>query len=469
MTPPADLLTRDHAAVWHPCSQMHDYRAFEPMEVVAAQGLHLELADGRRLMDGISSWWCKSLGHRHPTITDALKRQADTFEHVILANTTSEATVRLCERVLALANRGGTHFTKVFFTDNGSTGVEVALKMALQAQAQRGRTRRTGLACLRNGYHGETAAAMSVSDLDLYNSPHGPLMVPTLKLDGLPYRSGPGDAAWQDASAEWPGIEAQLQTQADTLAAVIVEPVLQCAGRMRCFSPDLLRRLRRWCDDHAVLLIADEIAAGCYRLGTPLAWHHACTGCTAASCARNAGAGCGILPDLAVLSKGLTAGYLPMAVVLATEPLYQTFYGPYNDHIAFMHSNTYAGNALAVAVAHAALDVYGQTDIAGNVERVGGHLAARFAALPDVASVYADPRGVGMAAAIDLRHPDGTTLDPTRRTGYAVYREATRRGALLRPLGDTMYLFPPLNITEDEVDALVAVLTESVAAVLGAG
>ena len=182
-----DLQRRDHAAHWHPCSQMHDYESFPPLEVARAQGPLIELADGRRLYDAISSWWCKSLGHAHPALRHALLEQSQNFEHVITANTTSEAIVALCERLLSAANTGQfsqrptanssdantSHFTKVFFADNGSTAVEVALKMALQAQAQRGQTQRTQLAALANGYHGETAAAMSVSDLDLYASPHG--------------------------------------------------------------------------------------------------------------------------------------------------------------------------------------------------------------------------------------------------------------------------------------------------------
>jgi adenosylmethionine-8-amino-7-oxononanoate aminotransferase len=468
-TPPTPLQQRDLAVLWHPCAQMKDYATFPPLEIASAQGLTLTLRNGDRVLDAISSWWCKSLGHRHPRITAALKEQADRFEHVLLANTTSEAVVSLCERLIQLANRrpasaacssidASPHFTRVFFADNGSTGVEVALKMALQAQFQRGETQRTRLATLTNGYHGETAGAMSVSDLDLYNSPHGPMMFESLKLTGLPYRSGPTDPAWQDASAEWPVIEAQLDAAADTLAGLIVEPVAQCAGHMRFYSPDLLRRLRAWCTAHNVYLIADEIAAGMYRLGHPLASHHACLGC---DCGTTTG--CAALPDLVILSKGLTAGYVPMAAVLATESIYGLFYDDYATGRAFMHSNTYAGNALAVAVAHAALNVYADEGIAANVAAVGRDLADRFFALPKRSRVFANPRAVGMAAAIDLVGPDGCPLDPAARTGYRVYQAAVCNGALLRPLGDTMYLFPPLNTTIEEIDAMIDILLLSVA------
>ncbi len=487
--PRGNLQARDHAAVWHPCSQMHDYEAFPPLEVVRASGPVIELVDGRRLYDAISSWWCKSLGHGHPALRGALREQAERFEHVIAANTTSEALVSLCERLLDTANTAtfrhstsadpldtASHFTKVFFADNGSTGVEVALKMALQAQAQRGQTRRTKLAALANGYHGETAAAMSVSDLDLYASPHGPVMFPVTKLAPVPFRTGPDDPRWMDASEEWEKIEAQLNAESDTLAAVVYEPVLQAAGDMRPYSPDLLRRLRRWADDHGVYLVADEIAAGFGRCGTVLASHLACSGeCT--SCAADTEDALpnrcvGPLPDFAVLSKGLTAGWGPMSVVLTTEPVYELFYGPYFDGQAFMHSNTYAGHALGVAVAHAALDVYADTDILGQVAQHGPRLRDGLRGLQQNRGDLFDLRGVGMTAAITIKHPDGTPLDPKRRTGYRVYQAAVASraadgcGALLRPLDDTMYLFPPLNCTPDDITAMVTVLEDALSTVL---
>ena len=475
-----DLQRRDHAVVWHPCSQMKDYEAFPPLEIKAAKGCQIELADGRKLYDAISSWWCKSLGHSHPALNAALSAQAEHFEHVIGANTTSEALVRLCERLTALCNEsGGTgigdlgseqnhqiptearapnpeprtpHFGKCFFADNGSTGVEVALKMALQAQHQRGQTQRTKLAALSNGYHGETAGAMSVSDLDLYQSPHGSMMFEVAKVTGLPYRVGPDDPAWMDASAEWPEIEKQLDAQADVLAAIIYEPVLQAAGGMSIYSPDLLRRLRQWADTNGVYLVADEIAAGLGRCGGWLASHLA--------------NGAEALPDFAVVSKGLTAGYLPMSVVLATDPVYDLFYDDYFSGKAFMHSNTYAGSALGVAVAHAAFDVYEQSDILGYVAETGPLLRQKLHQLAVDRPGLRNVRGVGMTAAVDLFKPDGTAFDPHHRTGYRVYQEAVKRGALLRPLGDVMYLFPPLNVTEPEIHAMGEILGDSIDAVM---
>jgi adenosylmethionine-8-amino-7-oxononanoate aminotransferase len=470
--PRASLAARDRAAFWHPCGQMRDYDDFPPLEVVGAAGSRLRLADGREILDAISSWWCKALGHGHPHLLAALRAQAGTFEHVITANTTSAPLVRFCERLLAAANgadatawgpdappgRRTGHFGKVFLADSGSMAVEIALKMALQAQAQRGQRARTRFAALANGYHGETVGALSVGDCELYAAPYRGLTFPVQKLAGLPYRTGPEDARWMDAGREWPAIERALDAEASTLAAVIYEPVLQAAGQMRLYSPDLLRRLRAWADARGVYLIADEIAAGMGRLGAILASHLG-DGPGRVSVAA--------LPDFATLSKGLTGGVLPLSAVLTTDAVAGLFEGDWAEGRAFLHSNTYTGHALGVAVANAVLDVFASDDILGRVAAVGPSLRAALDTLvarrPDLP--LAGARGCGMMAAIDLRGAGGAPLPPGRRTGYRVYREAVRRGVLLRPIGDTMYLFPPLTVEAADVREMVDVLEASVEAV----
>jgi adenosylmethionine-8-amino-7-oxononanoate aminotransferase len=345
----------------------------------------------------------------------------------------------------------------VFLADNGSTAVEIALKMALQAQAQRGASGRTRFVALENGYHGETVGALSVGDLALYAAPFRPLCFPVRHLTGLPYRLGPHDPAWLDAGAEWPAIEAALDAEAETLAAIVYEPVLQAAGGMLFFSPDLLRRLRSWADRRGVFLIADEIAAGMGRLGAVLASHLA-EGSDRVSTAA--------LPDFAVLSKGLTAGVLPLSAVLTTDAIYALFDADYGDGRAFLHSNTYTGNALGVAVANAVLDVFAGEATLVTANARGRRLRSALEAVAaDRPGRLGPVRACGMAAAVDVRDADGRPLDPRRRTGYAIYREAVRRGALLRPLGDTMYLFPPLTTTEAEIDEMAAILGASVDAV----
>jgi adenosylmethionine-8-amino-7-oxononanoate aminotransferase len=469
-TKDGDLVARDLDVFWHPCSQMRDYQEFPPLVVTGARGARLRLDDGREILDAISSWWCKALGHGHPRLAAALRAQQEAFEHVITANTTSAPLVRLCERLLAAANglppaswgpaavggRSRGHFGKVFLADNGSTAVEIALKMALQAQAQRGEPRRTRFVALENAYHGETAATLSVGDLDLYAAPYRVLCFPVGRLSGLPYRRGPDDPMWLDAGAEWPAIEAALNAQAESLAAIVYEPVLQAAGGMLLFSPDLLSRLRRWADAHGVYLIADEIAAGMGRLGAMLASHLA-EGEGRVSLAA--------LPDFAVLSKGLTAGVLPLSAVLTTDTIYGLFDADYLDGRAFLHSNTFTGNALAVAVALAVLDVFADEDVLGRVSALAPRLRGAMQAVAADRPYLRNVRGCGMVSAVDVRDADGKPLDPRRRTGWHVYREAVGRGALLRPLGDTMYLFPPLTTTPAEIDEMAAILGQSLDAI----
>ena len=479
------LAARDLAVLWHPCAQMQDYLEFPPLEVISASGCHLDLADGSRLIDGISSWWCKSLGHRHPRLTAALREQAERFEHVILANTTNESVVAFCEELLAAVNGGfgfgfgagarektshrlswglagaeppqslprslapslpevpgAAPLAKVFLSGDGSTGIEVALKLAVQFQRQTGQAQRTRFACLENGYHGESIATMSVSDCGLYKAPYADLCFPTTVLSGLPYRSGPTAMRWQDAAAEWPAIAAQLDVAADQLAGIIVEPVLQGAGGMRLYSPDLLRRLRSWCDAHGVVLIADEIATGMGRLGAILGCHLA-----------------GILPDIAVLSKGLTGGYLPLSATVLTQRIYAAFLGDWASGRAFLHSNTYSGNALGVAVARAALAVYHDETVLAQVAQRGPTLA-----LPELPWLR-NHRQCGMMAAADVVQRDGTPFPAAARTGYRIYRAAVRRGALLRTLGDTVYLFPPLIANAPVIAELRRILTEAISEV----
>jgi adenosylmethionine-8-amino-7-oxononanoate aminotransferase len=465
--PPDPLVARDLAVFWHPCTQMRDHRALPPLPIARAQGCRIHLTDGRMLFDAISSWWCKSLGHGHPRVRAAIERQLAAFEHVIVAGFTHEPLVRLCERLIALCNgaapaawgpaappgRPAGHFAHVFLADNGSTAVEIALKMALQAQAQRGQPARTHFASFANGYHGETVGALSVGDLGLYADPYRALTFPVTRLAPLPYRAGPRDPRWMDPEPEWTAMQAQLQPLADRLAAIIYEPVLQGAGGMLLYSPALLARLRDFADRHGILLIADEIAAGLGRTGAMLASHLA---------------GPGVLPDFAVLSKGLTAGFLPLSAVVTTDAIYDLFDADHVERKAFLHSNTYTGNALGIAAALGALDAYAEENIAGTITAGNAALTDAMDALVARRSTLRNLRAAGMVAAVDLTGSDGAPLDPRARTGYRIYAEALRRGALLRPLGDTMYLFPPLNTSAEDLRAMVAILGASIDAVMTA-
>ena len=441
-----DLVGRDLRHLWHPCSQMRDYEGFPPLRVASARGSHIRLDDGRVLIDAISSWWCKSLGHGHPRLKAALARQMERFEHVILANTTNETIVSLSERLAALSPG----LTRVFYGGDGSTAVEIACKMALQAAKLAGRTGRGGsprarFMALENGYHGETAFALGLGDLGIYKDAYREILPEVAFLRGLPYVSSPSDPLWSDCSGHWPALERQLGACEDLLA-VVVEPVLQGAGGMLLHSPDFLRRLRAWTEAHGVYLIADEILTGFHRTGPALACGHA-----------------GIAPDFLCLSKGLTAGWLPMSAVLTGEEVYGLFYADYGQGRDFLHSNTYAGNALAAAVALEALDVYRDEDIAGQAALLGEAMRRELEGIQARTGRLADLRFLGGMAAADLVGPG---VAPGARAGFRVYREAVSRGALLRTLGDTVYWLPPLNTPLETVRELAEITAQAIEAAL---
>ncbi len=436
------LLARDLRHVWHPCSQMKDYETFPPVEVVAAEGSLLKLKDGSTVVDATSSWWCKTLGHGHPRLRAALMRQAERFEHVISANTMNETLVGLSERLAALCPP----LDKVFYGGDGSTAVEIALKMALHAQRIRGETRRVKFIALENGYHGESGLALGVSDLGLYREPYAAVLPEPVILRGLPDVSGPEDPLWNDCGEIWPFLERELNDHADTAAALIIEPVLQGAGGMRVYSPDLLRRLRAWTRKHGVYFVADEILTGFWRTGEMLALHHA-----------------GVAPDMLCLSKGLTGGWLPFAATLVHPDVHALFHADYGCGRDFLHSNTYSGNALGAAVAMEALSIYSEPGFAAQVAEFSSRLRAAWGqVLGATDGILGNARTVGGMVAADLLLPPGLR---ERRVGFAVFREAVARGALLRPLGNTLYWLPPLNTPEADLERLAEVTVESILAV----
>jgi adenosylmethionine-8-amino-7-oxononanoate aminotransferase len=440
--PPSERIARDLALVWHPCSQMKDYEAFPPVEVAGAEGSHLLLRDGSRLIDANSSWWCKTLGHGHPRLREALRRQADRFEHVISANTSNETLVELSARLAALCPPLG----HAFYAGDGSSAVEIALKLSLHAQRIQGRPERTRFIALSNGYHGESGLSLAVSDLGLYREPYAAVLPEPFILGGLPYVSSPDDPLWNDCGALWSALEAALEPMAATSAALIVEPVLQGAGGMRVYSPDLLRRLRAWTARHGVHLVADEILTGFWRTGAPLAVHHA-----------------GIVPDVLCLSKGLTAGWMPFSAALVHPDLYALFYADYGRGRDFLHSNTYSGNALGAAVALEALRIYSEPGFGEQVAGLSRRMAKLWGEVVAATGALENPRAVGAMVAADLRLP-GNLKDT--RAGFAVFREAVARGALLRPLGNTLYWLPPLNTEDGTLDRLAEITAASIRAVL---
>jgi len=457
----ADWRSRDLAVLWHPCTQMREHPDTLPLLPVArGEGAWLVGHDGSRTLDAVSSWWTNLFGHAEPRIAEAIARQARTLEQVILAGCSHPPAVELAERLLAIAPRqvGREPLAKVFYADNGSAGVEVALKMAFHWFHNRGdEPRRTRFVSLRNSYHGETIGALSVGDIPLYRRVYAPLLLEPLFAptpDAYAAREGQSAAACAEDAAD--ALARLLDEHPGEVCAMILEPRVQCAGGMRMHDPVYLRRVRELCDVHGVLLIADEIAVGFGRTGTMFA----CEQAPADPCVGGNG---GVQPDLLCLSKGLTGGFLPLCAVLATQAIYDGFLDDSRER-AFLHSHSYSGNPLACAAALASLDIFDSDDVlARNRDTAAkmAKLAAPFASHP----LVADVRQAGMILAIEL-HPepgateDGNAVEIANRRGPRMYRAALERGVLLRPLGDVLYWMPPYCIDDGQL-ALLAEATGS--------
>ena len=446
--------SRDLAVLWHPCTQMREHPDVLPLvPIERGEGAWLVGRDGRRYLDAVSSWWTNLFGHAEPRIARAIAAQAGTLEQVILAGFSHAPAVELAEKLLAIAPREAdvrgksrAPLAKVFYADNGSAGVEVALKMAFHWFRNRGEQRRTKFVALENGYHGETLGALAVGDVPLYRRVYAPLLAECVFAPSPDaYLAEPGETAAERAGRAADALRELLERHAGEVCALILEPRVQCAGGMRMHDPLYLRRVRELCDAHGVFLIADEIATGFGRTGTMFA-------CESAD----------IQPDLLCLSKGLTGGFLPLAAVLATQSMYDGFLDDSRER-AFLHSHSYTGNPLACAAALASLSIFESDAVLlrnrGTATRMAA-LAEGIAALPHVA----DARQAGMILAFELaRNGDRRApFDPALRIGLRAYRAALERGVVLRPLGDILYWMPPYCVDDEQLDLLARVTRESI-------
>ncbi|MEA3278754.1 MAG: adenosylmethionine--8-amino-7-oxononanoate transaminase [Pseudomonadota bacterium] len=440
----AALSARDLAVLWHPCTQMKDHEHLPMIPIRRGKGVWLEDFDGNRYLDAISSWWVNLFGHANPRINAAIREQAEQLEHVILAGFTHEPALTLAERLAAITPKG---LDRVFFADNGSSAVEVALKMSYHFWRNRGKRHKCRFVALTNSYHGETLGALAVGDVALYKETYEPLLMEVLKAPSP-------DCFYRDPGEDWEAYsrrrftatERLLAERAEEISAVIVEPLVQCAGNMRMHHPVYLRLLREACDRHDVHLIADEIAVGFGRTGTLFACEQA-----------------GISPDFICLSKGLTGGYLPLSAVVTRSEIYDAFYDEYEKLTAFLHSHSYTGNPLACSAALATLDIFerdGVIEANRELARVMADAAAPLADHPHVAEV----RQTGMILAIEMVK-DKAAREPypwQERRGLRVYRHALSRGALLRPLGNVVYFMPPYVITPEQLGWLAGIAAEGI-------
>ncbi|QNK00331.1 adenosylmethionine--8-amino-7-oxononanoate transaminase [Dyella telluris] len=431
------LVRRDLSLLWHPCTQMHDHRTVPMIPIARGEGAWLIDTSGRRYLDGISSWWTNLFGHANPRLAGALAEQAQTLEHVIFAGFTHEPAVALAEELVRVTPPG---LDRVFYADNGSAAIEVALKMSFHYWLNQGHGEKTRFIALTGSYHGETLGALSVSDVALYRKTYAPLLLtPILAPSADTYDALPGEGPAEVAQRRLEELRQLLEAHAHEVCAVIVEPLVQCAGGMRMYHPDYLAGLRRLCDSYNVHFIADEIAVGFGRTGTLFACEQA-----------------QVTPDFMCLSKGLTGGFLPLSAVLTTTTVYEAFYAEYSAGRAFLHSHSYTGNPLACRVALETLRIFRDEPVLERNRTLAAHLNRRLAPLRDHPHV-ADVRQTGMIAAVELvaDKASRTPFPSADRRGLRVYLHGLEHEALLRPLGDIIYFMPPYVVSTGEIDHLV--------------
>ncbi|MCG8313522.1 MAG: adenosylmethionine--8-amino-7-oxononanoate transaminase [Pseudomonadales bacterium] len=433
------LMQRDLNCLWHPCTQMKDHEKLPIIPIKKGEGVWLEDFDGNRYIDAVSSWWVNIFGHSNPVINQAIVDQINKLEHVILAGFSHEAVIELSEKLVQVTPEG---LSRCFYADNGSSAIEVALKMSFHYWKNSGINGKTKFMCLGNSYHGETLAALAVGDVALYKETYEPLLLETIVAPSPDCYYRETGESWEDYSKrQFYKMEALLEQHHQELSAVIVEPLVQCAGNMRMYHPIYLTLLREACDRFNVHLIADEIAVGFGRTGTLFACEQA-----------------NITPDFMCLSKGLTGGYLPLSVVLTKDKVYEAFYDDYETLKAFLHSHSFTGNPVGCATALATLGIFENENIIEKNQRLINKMSAATAFLADHPHV-AEVRQTGMILAIEMAKDKAskTPFPWEERRGLRVYEYALKHQALLRPLGNVIYFMPPYVITPEQIDHLVDV------------
>jgi adenosylmethionine-8-amino-7-oxononanoate aminotransferase len=429
MSPADDLIALDRAHLWRPYTSSEDHAKQALLVVERAEGPWLVTREGRRILDASGSWWCNNLGHGHPRLRSALKRQSEQMMHCTLAAATHEPAARLAAELAALAPDG---LGRVFYSDNGSTSVEVALKMSFQYWQQNGRPKRTRFLALPDAYHGDTIGAMSAGAVDEFNAVFRPLLFEVERP------SAPQEQRFEPV---FEALFSLLRKDSDRIAAVIVEPLVQGAAGMRMYPPELLAELRSETERADTFLIADEVFTGFGRTGSMWACDQA-----------------GVAPDLLCTAKGLSGGVLPFAATLASDRVYDGFRG--DKHRALMHGHTFCGNPLGAAIAREVIAIYEDEKILDSAAPRAAKLARRIRGMSDIHGVSM-PRSLGMCAAFEVGEAGymGTT-------GWKIANAALDLGAHLRPLGNTVYVVPPLNIEDADLDRLLDIVRESTERVL---
>ena len=444
MTTIENLVSRDLAHLWHPCTQMKDHEDLPVIPIKRGEGIWLYDFEGNRYIDAVSSWWVNIFGHANKHISGAISKQAQILEHVILAGFTHEPVIQLSEQLVEITPQP---LQRCFYADNGSSAVEVALKMSFHYWKNVGADKKTKFVTLKNSYHGETIGALSVGDVELYKEVYSPLLLDVIAVQGADsYNMEEGENTQDYVERMFVNMEETLRDHHEEICAVIVEPLVQCAGYMRMYDAKYLSMLRECCDKYGVHLIADEVAVGFGRSGTMF-------GCEQAQ----------ISPDFMCLSKGLTGGYLPLSVVLTTNKIYDAFYDSYVSLKAFLHSHSYTGNPLACSAALATLKIFREDNVISNNKKLVSHITRngkRFEDHPNIGHI----RQTGMIFAVEMvSDKKGKVPFPwQQRRGLRAYQYALKNNVLLRPLGNVLYFMPPYVITSEEIDIVFEVMEGAV-------
>ncbi|QQW75104.1 adenosylmethionine--8-amino-7-oxononanoate transaminase [Helicobacter pylori] len=425
-----NLAALDLEYLWHPCSQMQEHQNFPIIPIKKAQGIYLYDFNDNAYMDLISSWWVNLFGHNNAYISQQLKNQIDDLEHVLLASFSHKPIITLSQRLCQL-----TSMDKCFYADNGSSCIEIALKMSYHAHFLKDQTHPKKLfLSLSNSYHGETLGALSVGDVKLYKDTYTPLLLKNL-ITPVPKNDS-------EIENSLNALKRLLDEHGREICAFIAEPLLQCAGNMHIYSAKYLKQAVLWCKQKNIHIIFDEIATGFGRTGSMFAYEQ-----------------CGIKPDFLCLSKGISGGYLPLSVLLTHNEIYNQFYAPYEENKAFLHSHSYTGNALACACANATLDIFEKENIIEKNKALSEFIfSALQNALKDLIEqqVVSNLRHLGMVFAFEV------FIQTKERLSLAVFKKALKKGLLLRPLNNTIYLMPPYIITHEEIKKAIAGLVEAI-------
>jgi adenosylmethionine-8-amino-7-oxononanoate aminotransferase len=435
------LVRWDHDHLWHPFTQMRGFRAEDLLIITRGEGVYLYDYQGRRYIDGVSSLWCNVHGHRRPELDQAIRDQLEQVAHSTLLGIAHPPAIRLARRLAEIAPLG---LTKVFFSDDGSTAVEAALKIAFQYWRQRARPEKRRFLKLAQAYHGDTLGSVSVGGIPLFHEVYSPLLFETLEAPTTYCYRCPDQENCQEQCLQ--KLEELVAAHHQELAAVILEPVMQGAAGMIAQPPGYLKRVREVTKAHDVLLIADEVATGFGRTGKMFACEHE-----------------GVSPDLLCLSKGITGGYLPLAATLATDAIYDSFLGEFHAFKTLFHGHTYTGNPLAAACALASLAIFARDKTLARVELNISQLGMQLCTMirhPHIGDI----RQRGYMVGIELVQ-DKATKEPfpvARRTGHRVILAARKLGAILRPLGDIIVLMPPLCIKPAELEELCRITYEAI-------